>query len=259
MEGAMQRNRAKDRLREGKPILGVHLPFVAPGIVELVGAAGFHWVLIDCEHGPMDLETTETLIRAAEWAGITPIVRPPRNEASTILRYLDMGAQGIFVPNVHTKVDAEAAVRSAKYYPLGQRGLGGYGRWARRSLSTPLPELVREANENTIVTVLVESVKGVENLHEILSVPGIDVIDVGPADLSQSLGVPGELDNPKVQSCVRGALEKITKAGRTAGYGVANAEQAREHLERGVRSILIGAYTLFLGAGRDFVKGTGVN
>ena len=108
---------AKLRLREGKSLLGVHIPFPLPAVVELAGTAGFHWVLIDCEHGPMNHETVETMIRAAESAGITPIVRPPRNEAASILRYLEMGAQGVFVPNVQSRSVAGADVRNAKFNP----------------------------------------------------------------------------------------------------------------------------------------------
>jgi len=255
----MRKNLAKSRLREGKSIVGVHIPFAAPAVVELAAAARFHWVLIDCEHGPMNHETVETMIRAAEWAGITPIVRPPINEAAAILRYLDMGAQGVFVPNIQSKSDAEAAVRSARFHPGGQRGLGPYGRWARLIPSgTRLPELVEQVNEEITVTLLIESVRGLNSLEEIASVEGVDEIDLGLADLSQSLGLPGEVEHARVQACVRDALPRIVKAGRVAGLGAATAEQARSLLDHGVRSILVGAHALFLEAGRRFVEGTGV-
>ena len=255
----MQANIAKQRLREGKSILGVHIPFAAPAVVELAAAAGFHWVLIDCEHGPMNEETVETMIRAAEWAGITPVVRPPRNEGPTILRYLDMGAQGIFVPNVQSKTDAEAAVRYAKFHPYGQRGLGPYARWARGTGSQPLPDMIGRANENVMVTLLVESVEGAEKLDEILNVAGVDVIDIGMADLSQSLGLPGRVSDAKVQACANQAFDRIVKAGRAAGCGATTPDQAKRLLDRGLRSILVGADALLLEAGRAFVRGTGVD
>jgi 4-hydroxy-2-oxoheptanedioate aldolase len=256
----MHRNLSKQRLREGKAILGVHIPFPAPAVVELAAAAGFHWVLIDCEHGPMNHETVETMIRAAESAGITPVVRPPRNEAATILRYLDMGAQGVFVPNIQSRSDAEAAVRNAKFHPSGQRGLGPYARWARQLPDgARLSDFVRQANDEIMVTLLVESVRGVESLDEILAIDGVDEIGIGLADLSQSLGFPGDPDNAEVQACTNQALSRIVKSGRVAGFGASSSLQARKLLDQGVRSILVGAHTLFLAAGRHFVKGSGVD
>jgi 4-hydroxy-2-oxoheptanedioate aldolase len=256
----MRGNIAKQRLREGKIILGVHVPFAAPAVVELAAAAGFHWVMIDCEHGPMDHETAETMIRAAESAGITPVVRPPRNEASTILRYLDMGAQGVFIPNIHSKADAEMAVRNAKFHPVGQRGLGPYGRWARQlPAETPLADFIRHTNDDMMVTIMIESARAVANLNEILEVSGIDEIHIGLADLAQSLGFPGNPGHPQVQACIHEVLSRIVKAGRMAGFGASSALQARGLLDEGVRSVLVGAHTLFLDSGRNFVQGIAID
>lgn len=254
----MRTNHAKQRLREGKVLLGVHVPFVAPAIVELAAAAGFHWVLIDCEHGPMNHETVETMIRAAESAEITPIVRPPRNDAALILRYLDMGAQGIFVPNIHSQADAETAVRNAKFAPSGQRGLGPYGRWARLMPGdVSLQEFLRHINDEIMVTILVESVRGVDNLAEILAVADIDEIHIGLADLSQSLGFPGEVDHPDVQACATRIISRIARAGRVAGFGAGSVAQARQLVDEGVRSVLVGAHTLFKEAGQQFIRAVG--
>jgi 4-hydroxy-2-oxoheptanedioate aldolase len=256
----MRTNRAKQRLREGKILLGVHVPFVAPAVVELAAAAGFHWVLIDCEHGPMNHETVETMIRAAESAEITPIVRPPCNEAAIILRYLDMGAQGVFIPNVHSKADADAAVRNAKFSPFGQRGLGPYGRWARLIPGdVSLKEFIRHINDEVMVTVLIESVRGVSSLVDILEVAGIDEIHIGLADLSQSLGFPGEVEHPQVRACTSDVITRIACAGRVVGFGASSAMQARALLDQGVRSVLIGAHTLFKEAGAEFIRGVGID
>jgi 4-hydroxy-2-oxoheptanedioate aldolase len=170
-----------------------------------------------------------------------------------------MGAQGIFVPNIDSRADAEAAVRHAKFHPAGRRGLGPYGRWARqRPGGTPLPEFVRQANGEIMVTLLVESVQGVECLDEILGVEGVDEIHLGLADLSQSLGRPGDVGSPEVLACTTQALAKILRAGRTAGMGAASPERVRQFLDQGVRSVLVGADMLFVDAGRRFVNEAGI-
>jgi 4-hydroxy-2-oxoheptanedioate aldolase len=251
-------NLVKERLEKHLPAMGVALPFAAPQLVELVGYAGFHWVLIDCEHGPMNLETVETMIRAAERAGITPVVRPDRNEPETILHYLDMGAQGIYVPKVESRAEAEAAAQSARYFPQGSRGLAQYARWARAGVDGPLPELMKRANETILVFALIESVRGVENIDEIARTPGIDVIAVGPADLSQSMGFPGEIAHPEVLKAVEHVLTRAIQAGKHPSFGAAAPEDARKWIDRGVLCLTMGAQALIVGGGRSFLKNAGI-
>jgi 4-hydroxy-2-oxoheptanedioate aldolase len=239
--------------------MGVALPFAAPQLVELVGYAGFHWVLIDCEHGPMNLETVETMIRAAEWAGITPVVRPEKNDPATILHYLDMGAQGIYVPKIECKEEAEAAAQSARYFPQGSRGLAQYARWARAGSRGPIPELMRQANENILVFALIESVKGIDKIDEIAAVPGIDVIAVGPADLSQSMGLPGEITHPQVLEAVEHILARALKAGKYPSFGAATPDEAKKWFSREVYCLTMGAQALIVGGGRAFLKNAGAS
>jgi 4-hydroxy-2-oxoheptanedioate aldolase len=251
-------NLIKERIKQCKPAIGVAVPFAAPQLIELIGYAGFHWVLIDCEHGPMNLETVETMIRAAEWVGITPVVRPDRNDPSTILHYLDMGAQGIYVPKVESRSDAELAAHCARYYPVGSRGLAQYARWAQAGRNGPIPELMKQANEDVVVFALVESVEGVENIDEIVSVPGIDFIAVGPADLSQSLGLPGEINHPNVLSAVEHVLERAKRGGKYPSFGGATPEDVKKWISRDVYCLTIGAQALIVGGGRAFLKSAGI-
>jgi 4-hydroxy-2-oxoheptanedioate aldolase len=197
------------------------------------------------------------MIRAAEVAGITPLVRPPLNESQTILRYLDMGAQGLLVPHIETRADAEAAVRYAKYAPEGQRGLAGV-RWSKFGSSGPLKEAVKEENDRILLMALIESANGVHNLKDIMSVPGIDTIQIGPSDLGQSLGYVGDSGAPLVQEYIDRIVDTCIAAGKPVGLGAGNVENAKKLLARGVQFINLSARDIVVGAGRAFVQGTGV-
>ena len=121
----MRTNITKAKLGEGNVVFGAIISRYAPDLVELFGAIGYDFVMIDCEHGPMDLDQVEHMVRAAEVFDITPIARIPDHAESTILRFLDRGLQGIIVPHVNTREEADSVVRAARYYPQGYRGVGG--------------------------------------------------------------------------------------------------------------------------------------
>lgn len=246
-------NAAKERLKAGKPVIGISLTFASPALVELCGYAGFHYVRIDCEHGPMDPTIAEHMVRAAEVAGITPVVRPPANQYHEILRYLDTGILGVLVPHIETRADAEAAVRAARFHPLGERGLAGI-RWTRYGTAGPLSELVKEANEAVFLLALIESKKGVENLDEILAVEGIDAVQIGPSDLSQSLGLTAQFNNPVVREHIDRVIDKALAAGKYVAFGARDAESARKLLDRGVQIVEITGSQLFLDASRSLLK-----
>ena len=121
----MRTNTTKAKLADGKVVFGAIISRHAPDLVELFGAIGYDFVMIDCEHGPMSLDEVEHMVRAAEVFGITPITRIPNHEDSTILRFLDRGVQGIIVPHVNTRAQAEAVAAAARYFPEGHRGAAG--------------------------------------------------------------------------------------------------------------------------------------
>lgn len=211
----MRSNTLKPKLQRGERALGLFSIISSPALYEVLGYAGIDFVIIDAEHGPLSMETAENLVRAAEFAGITPIIRVRGNEPSLILRALDTGAHGIQIPHVSTYQEALAAVRAAKYHPLGDRGLSPFTRAGRYGLD-PLKHAAR-ANENTLVVLNIEGTEGLRNLPEILKVPGIDVIFLGPYDLSQSLGKPGRVDDPEVIDCLRTGAEMVRARGVACG------------------------------------------
>jgi len=246
----MRPNLAKRRLLAGKPIIGPLLWFPSPAFVELAALAGFHFVMFDCEHGPMDPESCEHLVRAAEAAGITPLARVPVNAPHVILRYLDIGIQGIMVPHIETADDLRAAVEAAKYPPEGHRSLAGV-RAAAYGVVPSLREYMAQANAETMVIALLESRRALENLAALVQVPGVDVFHIGPADLSASLGYYGLPQHPAVQAAVAEIIAAVRAAGGRPGMGgLRGVEAVRQALERGVLCVTIGARDLVVDAGR---------
>ena len=207
-------NRTKAKLRAGETVVGCFMMFVHPAVVEYIGRAGFDWVLFDGEHGPVSPESVEVGVLAAENVGLTPLARVPVNRPEVILRFMDTGLAGVLVPHVDRPEDAEAAVRSVKYHPRGERGLAGvrasgYG-------AIPQPDYVARANAETMIMAMIESVAAVENIQDIAAVDGLDVLNVGMTDLSQSLGRPGKKDDPELIQLV----ERVIQVGRAAGKTV---------------------------------------
>jgi 4-hydroxy-2-oxoheptanedioate aldolase len=213
----MKPNRMKARIKAGVPAFGVSIMIPSPQIVEIVGRLGFDWILIDCEHGNIDLETAEHLALAAEACGITPIARPKSNRADDILQLMDRGIQGVQVPHINTAEDARRAVEAVKYHPIGTRGLGGGTRAAEYGLTQTMDEYVEATNSETLVCVQLEDAEAIENVDEILKVKNIDVFFIGPNDLSQSMGYPGNPNEPVVAEAINSTFEKIRAAGKAAG------------------------------------------
>ena len=213
----MQTNRMKAKILAGQPALGVSVMIPSPQVVEIVGRLGFDWVLIDCEHGTISIETVELMVMAAEASGITPIARPWTNSADAILRLMDRGVMGVQVPHVNTASDARRAVESVKYHSLGRRGLAAATRPAHYGLGVPAAEYVEWVNRETLVCVQLEEAEALRNVDEILQVEGVDVFFVGPSDLSQSMGYPGRTDVPEVRRAIDQAFATIVAAGKVPG------------------------------------------
>lgn len=208
-------NNLKRKIKDGEFVIGTWNIIPSPSLVEAIGSSGIDFIVIDAEHGPADMETAENLIRAAEVSGMVPIIRVPCNESHMILRALDIGASGIQVPHVSTKEEAESVVEYAKYHPMGQRGLSPFTRAAKYGIRAE-GHTVR-SNEDTMVIVNVEGIEGIRNIKEISKVKGVDVVFIGPYDLSQSLGKPGKVDDADVVSLIKGNAKNIKEAGKVSG------------------------------------------
>jgi 4-hydroxy-2-oxoheptanedioate aldolase len=211
----MQKNLTKEKLKNGLPVFGAIIHEYSPGAVELFGAIGYDFVMIDCEHGSMSVDQVENMVRGAEVFGITPIARIPNHEDSTILRFLDRGVQGIIIPHVNTRAQAEAVAKAARYHPEGHRGIGG-GRSHDYGVNISRDESMKFVNENILVIPMIEEVEAVSNVEEICSVKGVDVLHVAPGDLGQSMGNASQAEIREVMDRV---VPKIRAAGKWVGVG----------------------------------------
>lgn len=247
----MRANLTRQRLADGGSVVGTIVPTNDPILVEISALAGFDHVIIDGEHGDVDVRAVADLVRAAEAAGITPLARVPSNSPVDILRYLDVGVMGVMVPQIRSAADARRAVEAAKYHPQGQRGLAG-SRAASYGLAESLTEYVPAANRETMVLALLEDRAAVEAIDEIVAVPGIDVFFVGPADLAQSYGLPGQAGHPTVQAAIETIIQRTLAAGRVVGTNAASGPAARALHERGVRYLCTGLWGLLAGAAREY-------
>jgi 4-hydroxy-2-oxoheptanedioate aldolase len=243
------RNTLKAKLSSGQPGTIV-APFgTSAGLVELLGHLGFDGVFLDAEHGPAGWEDLEHMIRAAELAGSTSVVRVHEGDAATITRALDRGAGGIQVPHVNTAAQAEAVVRHAKFAPLGHRGWSGWrGAWGMDPR-----DYARTANAETLVAIMLEEVEALDNLDEILRVEHVDVFFVAPGDLAQSMGLPGETGHPTVRAAIDDALRRIRSAGRIAGT-LTTPATLEHYLDLGVLFLYVGLDALLRPAVADFLR-----
>ena len=230
----MIENYLKRTLNEGKVVFGPFMKFTDPAAVEIMGFAGFDFVIIDEEHGPISIENSQNLIRAAESVKITPIIRVGNNDEVLILRALDIGAQGIEIPQINSKSDALRAVKSVKYSPQGERGVCRYVRAANYS-SMDKFKYFESANKETMIIAHIEGIEGINNLDEILSVPGIDVIFIGPYDLSQSLGIPGQVNHPLVTEKMKEVILKCKQSKVAVGTFADDIETAKSWVSLGVQ------------------------
>jgi 2-dehydro-3-deoxyglucarate aldolase/4-hydroxy-2-oxoheptanedioate aldolase len=238
----MRINQTRERLSKGETVFGCGLQcYRSSEIPRAFAAAGFDYVFIDMEHGAFDLETVQDMIAASVGAGITPIVRVGELLYSLVARLLDAGAQGIILPRVEDPRILEEALSWMRFPPDGKRGYGvnptmiGY---ETRSFA----EIIAHQNRNTLSVVQFETTLAMERADELLSLKGVDIAMVGPADLSISLGVPGQFDHPLLVDTVDRLIEQCNRHGVVPGIQTRTQAMARLWADRGMR---------FVGAGGE--------
>ena len=222
-------NKAKEKLQAGGVISIVN--GVNDGdTAEIFGNLGFDAILAEGEHGPISWDAIGDISRACDLWNVASVVRVHRNDPALVTRALDRGANGIMVPHVNTLEEAELVARSSYYGPEGNRGAFG----GRRALG--ITDFHRKANENTLVTILLEDIIAIRNMEEIVKADGIDVFYVAPGDLAQSMGHTGDVSHPEVLQAVEDGLGVIIDAGRVAGTLV-NDDTVQGYIKRGVRCV----------------------
>ena len=245
----LKNNPLREAIRERRTAFGIYVETPSASIVELAGLAGLDFVRLDLSHAPFDLNIIENMIRAAECQGIAPIIRLNLDEQK-IASVLEMGAMGIIIPDVSTAEKAKAVVNAAKFSPIGERGMfsasrkSGYG-------SIDAATFKKWSNEEIMVGIQIESLQAIENLDEILSVQGIDIVLSGRTDLSNAFGVPGQKDH----SLVLDAEEKIFSAAKSKGiaispqldpYAINYVENVQKWVGKGAEIISLGIDLLII-------------
>lgn len=251
----MSKHAMKTRLEAKETLYGTFARIPNSELVEIMAYGGFDFVIVDMEHTAFGTETAIHMARAADAAGIAPLIRVPENAPSIIAKALDIGSQGVVVPRVATREDAVRAVRAARFHPLGERGACPRVRAGNYSAMDPTEYFAR-ANDRTLLVLLVETAEGSANLPEIVTVPGVDAILLGATDLSQSLGVAGQTNHPLVLARLAEMNQVVQAAHLTVGRVAFDLEEAHRHLAQGIRLLVYsGDETIFYQACRAAVLG----
>ena len=213
----MRPNPIRERLNKGKNTLGIMaFEFFTPGLIPIAEKAGCDFIILDMEHSGISLDTIKDQLAFARGTSVVPIVRVPGSAYHLIAPVLDAGAMGIMVPLVETAEQAREIVSACRYRPLGRRGLGFSVAHDDYSIGD-VSEKIKQANDRTLVIALIESEIGIQNVDEILSVPGIDVGWLGHYDLTDSMGIPGDFENPLFKRAVNDFIKASKKNKKTAG------------------------------------------
>lgn len=219
----------RSKLKQGTPLIGTLMQIPLPEVAEIFVSAGYDWLFVDLEHSPMDARAALNILTAVD-TRIPCVVRVPWNDEAHIKKALDIGATGIIVPLVNTVADAKLAVGRCKYPPQGFRSVG-ITRAQRFGLDFE-PYMAR-ANDEIAVLIQIEHVDAVRNIEQILDVPGVDAVFVGPFDLSGSMGKPGQINDPQVQEAIKSVIGACEKRGIARAIYAHSPEHARTYMSQG--------------------------
>ena len=225
----MRPNRVKQLLKKGEPTIGSWCGLADPYANEVFFQVGFDWIVIDTEHHPIGVESLRNILVTVDGCDTVPIVRVNNNRSDYIKQALDMGAEGIMVPQVQTKKEAELAVEHSKYPPMGKRAFGPI-RAANYGLD---PDYINQANQELLLIVQIESAEAVKNTAAIAAVDGIDALFVGPYDLASSMGHLGNPDAPAVKKAIDKVIETANEVGCPWGAYTTSLEDYLKYVKRG--------------------------
>ncbi len=241
----MRKNTVKQKIREGEASVGTWLATGSPLAAEMLAHQGFDWLTVDMEHNAIDLSQLQSLFHAIITTSTIPFVRVPWNDPQIIKRVLDIGAYGVVVPTVQSKEEAERAVGACRYPPDGYRGMGTI-----RGRLYGGDDYALHANEEICVILMLETIRAVERADEILSVPGIDAVFIGPNDLAASMGLPLGLDNqhPDHVAAVNSIREACERHGVPPGIHCASAAAVNQRIDEGFQWIALSSDAGFMSA-----------
>jgi 4-hydroxy-2-oxoheptanedioate aldolase len=241
----MNQERLRQALAAKEVLYGTWVQTPSPEVVEILGWSGWDFVILDLEHGPYGPESLPHLIRAAEASEAAALVRVPLSAPQEVGKALDLGAAGIVIPGVTSAKDGAAAVRLTRFPPHGSRGSSPSTRQLRYS-GVPFASLTGKDAEQPLIVLQVEARLATSDLGSILAIDGLDVLFIGPYDLSTSLGLPGQFDHPKVREAITEIVEKAGERGIAVGIWVPDAPSARSWVDHGVRFVTVSNNELML-------------
>jgi 2-keto-3-deoxy-L-rhamnonate aldolase RhmA len=225
----------KERLKAGQSILGTMITvFDNPEIAKILKVCGFDFFIVDCEHGNFDYSDVAKMSTVAREAGIPLMVRIPEARREVVLKFMELGARGLLLPNTETVSQAKALVTYSKYYPMGNRGVSLLRTHTGFEKIDSATEYMNKVNEENILMVQIESPTAVENINNLLDVEGIDAAFVGPNDLSQSMGIMGQTDNPQFIAAVDKVIDAARRRGKFSGIHMMSVETLQPWIEKGM-------------------------
>lgn len=248
-------NAMKTKMQASQPVVGVFVSIESPTTVELLAHAGVDFVMVDSEHNPITAGDAVNMYRAAEALGVPALTRIGENTQQVIAKFMDAGSLGVMMPMINSGDDAARLVSYVKYPPVGRRGLAAV-RANEYSMTDAMGEYVSAANEATAVVAQIETLEGIDHADAIINTPGVDVVFLGPTDLSVALGIPGQAKHQKVLDVITELTTKIVAAGKVSGTIARTPEDYGFWRDRGVSFFLTGANALLGAATMAYVQGT---
>ncbi|WP_010584289.1 HpcH/HpaI aldolase family protein [Schlesneria paludicola] len=249
----MRRSRVKAKLKRGEPVLVTCCHFIDPTVYELVSMQGFDGIWLDLEHHSTSDETASNLMRAAR-VGVSDIIaRPAKGEFMRMGRLLEAGAQGIMYPRCESGEEAAELVRWAKFAPQGERGVDG-ANGDNPYCTMPMPPYLKNANEHTLLIAQLESPNALDHAEAIANVPGIDVLMLGPGDLSVVAGIPYQFDHPLIVDAYRRVADAAKRAGKWWGTVSGSPEHTQKLFDQGAKFICHGCDLLMVKQGMELIQ-----
>lgn len=243
------KNLLKSKIQSNQKVLGTFHEIGSATGVELLGYGGFDYIIVDSEHGPFDVESTQQFIRAANGANVTPLVRVKDGERNSILKMLDVGAQGLIIPNVKTVEEVQSIVNYGKYFPVGNRGVAptsGSKYWTADYASQGLEHYFKVSNEETLIIPQCETRECLDSIEEIVAIDGVDGIFVGPYDLSTALGKPGQFGDPEIVEAIQHIVDVCKKANKISFIYAGDLQTTLKDFELGYDAVCYGMDAMIL-------------
>jgi 2-dehydro-3-deoxyglucarate aldolase/4-hydroxy-2-oxoheptanedioate aldolase len=242
----------KRKLAAGQVCIGTTITMNSPVVAELLSHLGFDWLWFEMEHTALSVEAVLTMLQATNGSDVSTVVRVPWNDKTLIKRVLDTGPDGILIPLVNSREEAEYAVRAMKYPPVGERG-AGLGR--AQCYGLHMGEYLESANDEVQTLVMIEHVQAVEHVDEILAVEGVDSVMVGALDLSGSMGMLGQTDDPALEAAIQKVLASSKKAKVPCGIITVDPDTANRRIKEGFTNVILGIDILTLLSGATSALG----